>query len=290
MGVLGHDEKVTFLITGASGMLGTDLRAVLGSRPSTALGRTDLDVTDLDAVRAAVAGHDAVVNCAAYTRVDDAESDEEEAYRVNAIGAHNLALATAETGAALVQISTDYVFDGSASSPYAEEHPRGPISAYGRTKAEGERLVLAANPERGYVVRTAWLYGEHGGNFAKTMVRLASAHETLTVVDDQRGQPTWTVDLAARLVELIDSGAPAGVYHGTNSGETTWLGFARAVFAKAGLDPQRLRPTDSSSFVRPAPRPGYSVLGHDGWSRAGLSPMRSWEDALAAAPLQAVTP
>lgn len=288
--MLGHDEKVTFLITGASGMLGTDLRAVLGSRPSTALGRNDLDVTDLDAVRAAVAGHDAVVNCAAYTRVDDAESDEEEAYRVNAIGAHNLALATAETGAALVQISTDYVFDGSASSPYAEEHPRGPISAYGRTKAEGERLVLAANPERGYVVRTAWLYGEHGGNFAKTMVRLASAHETLTVVDDQRGQPTWTADLAERLVELIDSGAPAGVYHGTNSGETTWLGFARAVFAKAGLDPQRLRPTDSGSFIRPAPRPAYSVLGHDGWSRAGLSPMRSWEDALAAAPLQAVTP
>lgn len=288
--MLGHDEKVTFLITGASGMLGTDLRAVLGSRPSTALERNDLDVTDLDAVRAAVADHDAVVNCAAYTRVDDAESDEEEAYRVNAIGAHNLALATAETGAALVQISTDYVFDGSASSPYAEEHPHGPISAYGRTKAEGERLVLAANPERGYVVRTAWLYGEHGGNFAKTMVRLASAHETLTVVDDQRGQPTWTADLAERLVELIDSGAPAGIYHGTNSGETTWLGFARAVFAKAGLDPQRLHPTDSGSFIRPAPRPAYSVLGHDGWSRAGLSPMRSWEDALAAAPLQVVTP
>ncbi|KZX22020.1 dTDP-4-dehydrorhamnose reductase [Rathayibacter tanaceti] len=281
---------MTFLITGASGMLGTDLRGAVGDRASTALGRGDLDVTDLEAVRAAVAGHDAVVNCAAYTRVDDAESDEDAARSVNAVGAHNLAIATAETGAALVQVSTDYVFDGSAASPYAEDHPRAPISAYGRTKAEGEELVLAGNPERGYVVRTAWLYGAHGGNFAKTMVRLAGSHETLAVVDDQHGQPTWTADLAARLIELVDRGAPPGVYHGTNSGETTWLGFARAIFAKAGLDPERLRPTDSGSFVRPAPRPAYSVLGHDGWSRAGLAPLRSWQDALAAAPLEAVTP
>ncbi|WP_156466037.1 MULTISPECIES: dTDP-4-dehydrorhamnose reductase [unclassified Rathayibacter] len=281
---------MTFLITGASGMLGTDLRTVLGDRPFTALARRDLDVTDLDAVRAAVAGHDAVLNCAAYTRVDDAESDEQEARRVNAVGAGNLALAAAEAGAAIVQVSTDYVFDGSATSPYAESHPREPISAYGRTKAEGEELVLAANPDRGYVVRTAWLYGAHGANFAKTMVRLAGSHETLSVVDDQRGQPTWTTDLAARLVELVDSGAPAGVYHGTNAGETTWLGFARAVFEKAGLDPERIRPTDSGSFVRPAPRPAYSVLGHDAWAAAGLAPLRSWQDALAAAPLEAITP
>jgi dTDP-4-dehydrorhamnose reductase len=281
---------VTFLITGASGMLGTDLQAVLGDRPATALARADLDVTDIDAVRAAIAGHEAVVNCAAYTRVDDAEADEAAARAVNALGAHHLAVATAEAGAALVQISTDYVFDGTATSPYAEDHPRSPISAYGRTKAEGEELVLAANPERGYVVRTAWLYGANGGNFAKTMVRLAESRETLSVVDDQRGQPTWTADLAERLVALVDSGAPAGVYHGTNSGETTWLGFARAVFAKAGLDPDRLRPTSSGAFPRPAARPAYSVLGHDGWSRAGLAPLRSWEDALAAAPLGAVTP
>ncbi|WP_157603070.1 MULTISPECIES: dTDP-4-dehydrorhamnose reductase [unclassified Rathayibacter] len=281
---------MTFLLTGAAGMLGTDLRTALGDRPLTALGRRDLDVTDLDAVRAAVAGHDAVLNCAAYTRVDDAESDEDEARRVNALGAQNLARAAAEIGAAIVQVSTDYVFDGSATSPYGEDHPRRPISAYGRTKAEGEELVLAANPERGYVVRTAWLYGEHGGNFAKTMVRLAGTHETLSVVDDQRGQPTWTGDLAARLVELVDSGAPAGVYHGTNAGETTWYGFARAVFEKAGLDPERIRPTDSGAFVRPAPRPAYSVLGHDGWGRAGLPPLRSWDEALAAAPIEAVRP
>ncbi|WP_077222115.1 dTDP-4-dehydrorhamnose reductase [Rathayibacter sp. VKM Ac-2630] len=281
---------MTFLLTGAAGMLGTDLRSALGDRPVTALGRRDLDVTDLDAVRAAVAGHDAVLNCAAYTRVDDAEGDEDEARRVNALGAQNLARAAAEIGAAIVQVSTDYVFDGSATSPYGEDHARRPISAYGRTKAEGEELVLAANPDRGYVVRTAWLYGAHGGNFAKTMVRLAGSHETLSVVDDQRGQPTWTGDLAARLVELVDSGAPAGVYHGTNAGETTWYGFARAVFEKAGLDPERIRPTDSSAFVRPAPRPAYSVLGHDGWGRAGLSPLRSWEQALAAAPIEAIRP
>ncbi|MBF4461881.1 MULTISPECIES: dTDP-4-dehydrorhamnose reductase [unclassified Rathayibacter] len=281
---------MTFLITGASGMLGTDLRSALGDRPVTALGRGDLDVTDLDAVRAAVAGHDAVINCAAYTRVDDAESDEEQARLVNAVGAGNLARATSEIGAALVQVSTDYVFDGSATSPYAEGHPREPISAYGRTKAEGEELVLSLNPERGYIVRTAWLYGAHGGNFAKTMVRLAASHDTLSVVDDQRGQPTWTGDLAARLVDLVDADAPAGVYHGTNAGETTWFGFARAVFDKVGLDPDRIRPTDSGAFVRPAPRPAYSVLGHDGWSRAGLAPLRSWQEALDAAPLATVTP
>ncbi|PPG20577.1 dTDP-4-dehydrorhamnose reductase [Rathayibacter toxicus] len=287
---LRHDGGVTFLITGASGMLGTDLRAALGDRPVTALGRSDLDITDIDAVRTAVAGHDVVINCAAYTRVDDAESDEEQAQQVNAVGAGVLARATAEIGAAMVQISTDYVFDGSATSPYPEDHPRRPVSAYGRTKAEGEERVLAANPDRGSIVRTAWLYGAHGANFARTMVRLADSHETLTVVDDQRGQPTWTGDVAQRIADFIDSGAPAGIYHATNAGETTWYEFARAVFAKAGLDPKRIRPTDGSNFVRPAPRPSYSVLGHDGWRRAGLAPLRSWQEALAAAPREAVSP
>jgi dTDP-4-dehydrorhamnose reductase len=251
-------------------MLGTDLQRALAGREVTALTRADLDVTDLDAVRSAVAGHDVVINASAYTRVDDAETHEEEAHAVNATGAQNLAIAASEAGARLLQISTDYVFDGSADSPYDENTPLNPISAYGRTKAEGERLAVAAHPAGTFIVRTAWLYGANGGNFARTMLRLAETHDTVDVVTDQLGQPTWTADLAAQVVALLDADAPPGIYHGTNSGEASWFDFAREVFRLAGLDPERVRPTTSDKFVRPAPRPDYSVLGHDAWLRAGI--------------------
>ncbi|WP_350347329.1 dTDP-4-dehydrorhamnose reductase [Agromyces sp. G08B096] len=271
------------LITGASGMLGRDLQAALSDREVTALGRADLDVTDASAAREAVDGHDVVINAAAYTKVDDAETHEDEAYAVNAIGAANLSIAAAAAQARLVQVSTDYVFDGSATSPYPENGPHAPISAYGRTKAAGERLALEANPGATFVVRTAWLYGAHGPNFAKTMLKLAETKDTWSVVDDQVGQPTWTGDLARQIVALLDTDAPAGIYHGTNRGQVSWFGFARAVLEEAGLDPDRITPTDSSAFVRPAPRPAYSVLGHDAWFRAGLAPMRDWREALTAA-------
>ena len=276
-------QNSKYLVTGARGMLGTDLLEALFGRDVTVLGRADLDVTDRDAVFAAVQGHDVVVNAAAYTAVDAAETDEEAALAVNGTAAGLLAEATASVGAKLVQVSTDYVFDGDATEPYAEDATIAPVSAYGRTKAEGEKLALAANPEGTYVVRTAWLYGAHGGNFAKTMVKLAASHDTVSVVDDQLGQPTWTADLATQIVALLDSDAPAGVYHGTNSGSASWFEFAQAVFDEAGLDPARVLPTDSSAFVRPAPRPSYSVLGHDAWARAGLTPMRPWREALAEA-------
>ena len=269
------------LIAGANGMLGTDLQTVLAGRAVTALGRAELDVTDLDAVRAASAGHDVIINASAYTKVDDAESNEDAAYAVNASGAGNLATAAAENGARLVQVSTDYVFDGSATAPYAEHEPVNPVSAYGRTKAEGERLALEANSERTYIVRTAWLYGQHGPNFVKTMLRLAGSHDTVSVVTDQVGQPTRTLDLARQIVALLDADAPAGVYHGTNSGQTSWYDFTREIFALSQLNPERVLPTDSAAFVRPAPRPAYSVLGHDTWANAGLAPMRSWKLALA---------
>jgi len=272
-----------YLIAGAAGMLGKDLQKALAGRDVTALSRAELDVTDRDAVLAAVAGHDVVLNASAYTKVDDAETHEDTAYAINALGTENLAIAAAQHGARFVTVSTDYVFDGQATEPYAEDTVRDPLNAYGRTKAAGEELALSAHPEGTFVVRTAWLYGAGGPNFAKTMVKLAGSHETVSVVDDQLGQPTWTGDLAARIVALLDNDAPAGIYHGTNSGEATWYGFARAVFAQAGLDPERVKPTDSSTFVRPAPRPSYSVLGHEAWSRAGLQPMRPWQDALAAA-------
>ena len=264
-------------------MLGTDLQHVLAGRDVTALTRAELDVTDAGAVLTAVEGHDVVINASAYTKVDDAEIHEDDAFAINATGVANLATAAAEFGTTLVQISTDYVFDGTATTPYAEDAPHNPVSAYGRTKAEGERLALERNPDATLVVRTAWLYGRHGGNFASTMLRLASERDTVEVINDQLGQPTWTMDLAARIAALLDAGATAGIYHGTNSGEATWFDFAQAVFEFGGLDPARVNPTDSSQFVRPAPRPSYSVLGHDGWQAVGLEPMRDWRSALQSA-------
>ncbi|MCS5716637.1 dTDP-4-dehydrorhamnose reductase [Herbiconiux sp. CPCC 205763] len=274
-----------YLITGAAGMLGHDLVSALSGRDVVALSRSELDITDAAAVASAVAGIDVVFNCAAYTAVDAAETDEETARLVNAVGPATLAEATAATGAKLIQISTDYVFQGSATSPYPEDEPRDPLNAYGRTKAGGEEAVLGLNPAGGYVVRTAWLYGQHGANFPATMLRLGRdpERESVSVVEDQVGQPTWTADLARQLVLLADSEAPAGVYHGTNSGQGSWFDFAQATFQEAGLDPAKVKPTDSSQFVRPAPRPAYSVLGHDAWSRAGLEPMRDWRAALHAA-------
>ena len=277
-----------YLITGAAGMLGRDLQAALAGRDVTAFDRAELDITDRAAVLAQVVGYDVIINAAAYTKVDDAETNEDAAYAINATGPHNLALAAAASGAKLVQVSTDYVFDGSATAPYAEDTEINPLSAYGRTKAAGEAFVLQEHAAGSYIVRTAWLYGQHGPNFPKTMLKLAASRETLSVVDDQVGQPTWTADLAAQIVALLDSGAPAGVYHGTSSGVTSWFGFAQAVFATAGLDPERVTPTDSSQFVRPAPRPSYSVLAHDAWAAAGLSPIRDWREALAVAAEQGI--
>ena len=190
-----------------------------------------------------------------------------------------IAIAASAASARLVQVSTDYVFDGTATTPYAENSPLNPVSAYGRTKAAGEQYVIQEHP-RSYIIRTAWLYGAHGPNFAKTMLRLAETHATLAVVTDQVGQPTWTTDLARQIVLLLDSDAPFGVYHGTNSGLASWFDFARAVFEESGLDRERVTTTDSSHFVRPAPRPSYSVLGHDAWRAAGLEPMRGWREAL----------
>ncbi|HEY0696195.1 MAG TPA: sugar nucleotide-binding protein, partial [Micromonospora sp.] len=194
-----------WLVTGAGGMLGRDLTEVLADRPGlrvTAAGRAELDVTDADAVRAAVAGHAVVLHAAAWTDVDRAEAEEDAATAVNGTGVDLLARACAATGAVLVHVSTDYVFAGDAQEPYAEDAPLAPRSAYGRTKAAGEWAVEAHCPES-WVVRTAWLYGAGGGNFVTTMARLAAERETVAVVDDQRGQPTWTVDLADAIVRLV---------------------------------------------------------------------------------------
>ncbi|MFD0685151.1 dTDP-4-dehydrorhamnose reductase [Actinomadura fibrosa] len=280
---------MTWLVTGSGGMLGTDLLARLKEDPASVGGdvlaprRDELDLTDAAAVRDALRRHrpSVVVNCAAWTAVDDAEAHEDEALAVNGTAVESLAAGCAEVGARLVHVSTDYVLDGTARDPYPEDAPVGPINAYGRTKLVGERAVLGY--ERGYVVRTEWLYGAHGGSFVRTMARLAGERDSVEVVDDQVGQPTWTGDLADRLVALAASAAPPGVYHGTNGGSTSWYGLAREVFALLGLDPERVRPTTSGRFRRPAARPAFSVLGHGRWAEAGLAPMRDWRNALHAA-------
>jgi dTDP-4-dehydrorhamnose reductase len=286
-----------WLVTGAAGMLGRDLTDLLRARGEefTPLARVDLDITDPAAVTKAVSlvKPDVVVNCAAWTAVDAAEEHEEAAFAINAGGPVNLAAACASVGALLVHPSTDYVFDGHASVPYAEDAPTAPSGAYGRTKLAGEQAVRAALPDASYIVRTAWLYGAHGKNFVKTMLRLARNGTSPGVVADQHGQPTWTADVAAQVYALIDNAAPAGTYHATSSGQTTWFGFAEEVFMlyqgqgqgqNQDEDPERQRltprPITTADYPTPAKRPAYSVLGHDAWHAAGISPISDWKDAL----------
>ena len=274
-----------WLVTGSTGMLGTDLVSLLKDRGEdvTAATRATVDLLDLEAVTALVAGHDVVVNCAAWTAVDDAEAHEDEALTANGTFPDVLARACAETGAWLVQVSTDYVFDGSARAPYSEDAPTNPVSAYGRTKAVGEAAVRTALPERSLVVRTAWLYGAHGGCFPKTMARLVRERGAVAVVTDQVGQPTWTRDVADLVVRLVEAGAPAGTYHATSSGQCSWFEFTRAVIEADGGDPAVVGETTSDAFPRPAPRPAYSVLGHDALVRAGVEPIGDWRERWAAA-------
>lgn len=280
-----------WLVVGAGGQLGSDLLRVLADRPSGSvigLARADLDVTDENAVQAAFSefAPAVVINAAAYTAVDAAESDESGAIAGNVTAPQILAQAAVRSGARLVHVSTDYVFDGSATAPYDEAAPTAPRSVYGRTKRDGETAVLSEAPDA-YVVRTAWVYGQTGANFVKTMARLERDKPTVSVVDDQRGAPTWSRDLADGIVALAQSGAPGGIYHCTNSGETTWFGFTQAIFEELGADPARVLPTTTDAFPRPAPRPAYSVLGDRRWRAANLPPMRHWREALHAAFLQA---
>lgn len=276
-----------WLVTGAGGMLGRDVVELLTAEDEdvVGLGHADLDIADPASVRQAMAAHqpDLVINCAAWTAVDDAETAEDEAYRVNAEGPRQLAEACVTDGTRLLHVSTDYVFAGDASAPYDEDAETDPRSAYGRTKLAGEQAVLAALPRHGVVVRSSWLYGAGGGNFVATMRRLETQRDTLDVVNDQRGQPTWTADVATLLVALGRHESACGVFHATSSGQGTWFDLARAVFELSGADPERVRPTTTDAFPRPAPRPAYSVLGHRRWAEVGIEPIGPWRDRLKAA-------
>ncbi|MGY1632316.1 dTDP-4-dehydrorhamnose reductase [Geodermatophilus sp. SYSU D01186] len=281
-----------WLVTGARGQLGGDLLAVLAGRPQdavTAVGRAELDLTDEAQVRTVVrtwlAGARArgqrpvVVNAAAYTAVDAAETDESTALLVNGRAPGWLAEELAGHGR-LVHVSTDYVFDGTATRPYPVDAPVAPRSAYGRTKAAGERAVAAAGGEAA-VVRTSWVYGAHGTNFVRTMAGRALSGAPVSVVDDQVGSPTWSADLAAGLVALGARPEPAPpVLHRTDEGAVSWFGLARAVYEEVGADAGLVSPTTTAAFPRPAPRPAYSVLDGSAWRAAGLPAPRPWRTAL----------
>ena len=276
------------LVTGANGQLGSELVALYSARPDDEVLGVDLpdvDITSSDSVAAVFSSFspDVVINCAAWTAVDAAEENEAGALAVNGEGPRVLARACSDAGGWLVQVSTDYVFSGEASSPYSEDSTPDPRSAYGRTKLVGEQAVVEELPDTHYIVRTAWLYGHQGSNFVKTMLRLEKERETIDVVDDQVGQPTYAADLAAQIVALLDARPAAGKFHGTNAGEVSWHGFTQEIFRLIGADPERVLPVTSDQFIRPAPRPAYSVLGHDRWAEVGLAPMRPWHVALATA-------
>lgn len=275
-----------WLVTGAAGQLGQDLLGVLADQRAEAVGidLPELDITDPVAVAAYLDGcrPTIIINCAAWTAVDKAEDNEEVAARVNADAPGYLAGWCTTNGARLIQISTDYVFDGVATSPYETDQAVDPQSAYGRTKAAGEKAVLDAGGD-GHVVRTAWVYGARGAgppNFVKTMVRLSRERDTLTVVGDQIGSPTWTLHLARSLIALGTADVAPGIWHCTGSGQCSWAEFAKAIFSELDLDPARVRAITTAEYPTPAKRPAYSVLSLDKWNDAGLPPMPDWREAL----------
>ncbi len=279
---------MTWLIIGGTGQLGIALSQELGIRGKlfSSWSSGDLNIARAPNVLSAITNlkPSVIVNCAAWTDVDGAEDKEDEAFRVNADGAENVAIAAKRCGAKLVHVSTDYVFSGESQSPWQIADEMNPQSAYGRTKAHGERRVLETYFESSLIVRTAWLYSPWGKNFAKTMTNLAiKGVGEVKVVNDQVGQPTSATDLARQLVELGLSTSPAGVYHGTNSGQATWFEFAQEIFKLTGADVSRVIPVSSGEFPRPAKRPSFSVLSHDAWANTSIKPMMDWRMALAVA-------
>lgn len=268
----GRRVALRILVTGAGGQLGTDLVRLGGRHEMIATTSATLDVGDRDMVLAAITSTspDLIVHAAAWTAVDACESDPERAFRVNAFGCRNVAEGARLTGAHLVAVSTDYVFDGSQREPYVEWDATGPLSVYGRSKLAGEQEVLAALPGA-TIARTAWVCGAHGTNMVKTILRLASGDGTLRFVDDQRGCPTFTEDLAGMLLRL-GIGRRPGVFHVTNQGATTWYRFARDVLAAAGHDPNRVSPISTAELdpPRPAPRPANSVLDNAALRMSGI--------------------
>lgn len=269
------------LVTGGNGQLGRELANLsLPGFDIRGCGRDALDITDLEQCRAVFTSHNPhiVIHCAAYTAVDKAESEPDEAFRVNAVGTRNVAVAAREVGAKLCYISTDYVFDGTGNTPFNEIDRTNPKTVYGKSKLAGEQAVASLH-DRFFIVRTSWVYGKYGNNFVQTMLKLASERDSLKIVHDQIGSPTYTLDLALFLLELTQTDY-YGIYHASNTGTCSWFEFAQAIFEESGLTKIQLEPCTTEEFPRPAPRPAYSVMDHSAIRTNGLQELRHWRDAL----------
>ncbi|RXT04503.1 dTDP-4-dehydrorhamnose reductase [Ammoniphilus sp. CFH 90114] len=275
-------DKLRVLVTGAKGQLGVDLVQQFTNSGYEVFGysRQELDITNFQQVKETLqmVSPNVVIHSAAHTKVDLAESEPDEAFRVNALGTRNIAVASEEIGAKLVYISTDYVFNGQVSQPYDEFMPTNPLGVYGRSKLAGEQFVQALH-SRFFIVRTSWVYGLHGANFVKTMLKLAEDKSELNVVHDQIGSPTFTIDLACFIGELMLSDL-YGVYHASNKGTCSWFEFAKAIFEEAHLTHMKVNPVTTAEFPRPAPRPAYSVMDHMAIRLNGLNDLPFWRDSL----------
>lgn len=274
-----------YLIVGAEGQLGRSLQDELAARnlEFVAFSRKDLDVTDLIQVRQAIleSNSEIVFNAAAYTNVEQAEIEPEKAFKINEIGARNLAIVSSEINAKFIHFSTDYVFSGVRNEPWQIDSQVNPISVYGKSKLAGEIAVFEVYPENSTVIRTAWLYSAYGKNFYKTILKLALRNsDPINVVNDQFGQPTHARDLAQLAFSATDKSVPAGIYHGSNSGSTNWHDFAVEIFRLAGADTDRVMETSSRDYISGVSRPEYSVLDNSKWLDFGIKPLGSWQESV----------
>lgn len=267
------------IITGSNGQLGKELtKQMYGKYELICTDRESLDILNFEKVEKFIIEKkpDVVINCAAHTAVDVCETDIDNAYKINALGPRNLAIACEKIGAKFVQVSTDYVFDGSGKRPYREDDITCPNSIYGTSKLMGEQFTKEFCSKY-FIVRTAWLYGD-GNNFVKTMLKLSETHNELNVVNDQVGSPTSTVDLSRAIIELMST-EYYGTYHGTCEGECSWYDFAKKIFEIKNID-IKVNPVTSEEFKRPAPRPAYSVLDNFMFRLIKLNSFRNWEESL----------
>jgi dTDP-4-dehydrorhamnose reductase len=273
---------MTWLVLGAKGQLGQELIHLLKIKNIGAIGtdRNEIDFTKPNEIAEKLAklNPSHIVNCGAYTQVDKAEEEPELANLINAQAVGVIAKFASERKIPFVHISTDYVFDGTSTIAYLEADKVNPQSVYGSSKALGEKEALENNPES-YILRTAWVYGEYGNNFPKVIAKKLRNNESLNVVNDQVGAPTWTLDLASAIIEILEKKPIPGIYHVTNSESCSWFEFAQAIAKTLNVDEKLVKPTDSKSFVRPAVRPKYSVLSNSKWENAGLTPLRTWNEA-----------
>lgn len=274
---------MTWLLLGANGQLGLSLQDVLTHSEISfvAAGREEVDITDIININDYVTKiHPSViVNMAAWTDVEAAESHSEEVFRINAEGAENVAKVASSFGCPLVHISTDYIFDGRKNTPYKVGDETNPLSVYGASKLRGEILVKSAHPSGYWILRTAWLYSQYGKNFAKTIARKGLSGDHMNVVNDSFGQPTSALELARQIVKLVQHQPPAGTFHATNGGQATWFDFASAILVPIA-EQVTISPVPSSSFQTIARRPQYSILDHSGWTACNIAPMPYWEESL----------